>query len=97
MSYNMRGNCWHCGAELGERDYSRESICPSCGRQTHVCLNCRYHDAARPNACAEPVADPVSDKARANFCGYFEARAQSGSGAGDDQALRQAADELFDL
>lgn len=96
MSYNMQGNCWHCGQALQERDYAREGACPGCGRPTHVCYNCRFHDPARPNACAEPVADPVSDKARANFCGYFEARAQSGRG-GDDQTLRQAAEDLFDL
>ena len=97
MSYNMRGNCWHCGATLEERDYARESACPACGRQTHVCRNCRYHDPARPNACVEPVADPVADKTRANFCGYFEGRCQDAAADGDDEALRQAAEELFKL
>ncbi len=97
MSYNMRGNCWHCGAALEERDYAREPTCPACGRQTHVCRNCRYHDPARPNACVEPVADPVADKTRANFCGYFEGRCQDAAADGDDEALRQAAEELFKL
>ena len=98
MTYNMRGNCWHCGQSLEERDYAREGTCPKCGRQTHVCRNCRYYDTSRPNACSEPIADPVPDKMRANFCGYFEAREQAAaSGHGPDDALRQAADDLFDL
>lgn len=97
MPYNMHGNCWHCGQSLTERDYAREANCPGCGRPTHVCRNCRYYDTGRPNACAEPVADPIADKTRANFCGYFEALAQTASGSGDDDALRQAADDLFDL
>lgn len=97
MSYNMQGTCWHCGQSLAERDYAREGSCPGCGRPTHVCRNCRYYDASRSNACAEPVADPVTDKTRANFCGYFEARHQAAAGRADDDALRQAADDLFDL
>jgi predicted RNA-binding Zn-ribbon protein involved in translation (DUF1610 family) len=98
MSYNMHGNCWHCGQELQERDYARESLCPGCGRPTHVCRNCKYYDPGRPNACAEPVADPVGEKTRANFCGYFEAREQQGApGGASDEALRQAADDLFEL
>lgn len=96
MPYNMCGNCWHCGQSLSERDYAREGNCPGCGRPTHVCRNCRYFDTRKSNACAEPVADPVTDKTRANFCGYFEARAQAPS-ATDEDALRQAADDLFDL
>lgn len=97
MPYNMRGNCWNCGHALEERDYARESLCPQCGRATHVCRNCRYYDTARPNACAEPVADPVADKTRANFCGYFEADERRAASKSSDEALRQAADDLFDL
>lgn len=98
MPYNMHGNCWHCGAALQEPDYSRESLCPGCNKPTHVCRNCRFYKTSAPNACSEPVADPVSDKTRANFCGYFEAVEQN-AGPADSNAddLRQAAEDLFDL
>jgi hypothetical protein len=33
---------------------------------------CRFFDPRKANQCAEPVADPVQNKERANFCGYFE-------------------------
>lgn len=33
---------------------------------------CRFYDPRLADACGEPVADPVADKARANFCGYFQ-------------------------
>ncbi len=33
---------------------------------------CRFYDTRKANSCAEPVADEVGDKERANFCGYFE-------------------------
>lgn len=33
---------------------------------------CRFYDVSKAKHCAEPVAEPVADKQRANFCGYFE-------------------------
>lgn len=33
---------------------------------------CRFYDTRKAKSCAEPVADEVQDKDRANFCGYFE-------------------------
>lgn len=35
------------------------------------CLNCRFHDIASYNDCAEPSAERVLEKDRANFCDYF--------------------------
>jgi hypothetical protein len=43
------------------------------------------------------VADPVSDKQRANFCGYFEPIEQKADSAEDGSDLRQAAEDLFKL
>jgi hypothetical protein len=97
MHYPVLGRCWHCGAELTDLDYAREGTCPGCRKSTHCCRNCRWYAPARPNACAEPVADPVTEKERANFCGYFDASfpAEAGSAAPDADALRQAAEDLF--
>ena len=36
---------------------------------------CRFYDTRKAKSCAEPVADEVQDKQRANFCGYFVAAA----------------------
>ncbi len=51
---------------------------------------CRFYDTTKAKQCAEPVADPVSDKARANFCGYFE------PAAGRFQAPGTAANQALD-
>lgn len=94
MPAEIIGNCWHCGADLRAADYGREAACLVCGKPTHCCRNCRFYQRGRPNDCFEPMAEPVSDKQRANFCGYFEPTAsptRSDSNTGDD-ALRQAAD-----
>lgn len=97
MARDPEGVCWHCGHTLVAVDYQREGECPQCRRQTHVCRNCRFFEPGRPNDCQEPVADPVSDKQRANFCGYFEPSADAYRAAADPERLRAAADDLFDL
>ena len=33
---------------------------------------CAFYDTSVAKSCREPVADEVRDKARANFCGYFQ-------------------------
>jgi len=43
------------------------------------------------------MADPVGDKVRANFCGYFEAGQPAAGATADAAAQRHAADDLFDL
>ena len=97
MDRETVGNCWHCGVELGKLDYGRETNCSGCGKPTRVCRNCRWYDPGKANQCMEPIAEPVKDKIRANYCEFFEARFQSGDGvdAGSTEALRQAAEDLF--
>lgn len=95
MSPNAKGVCWACGAALVAADYGREGECPACGKQTHVCRNCRFFAPGRPADCAEPVAEPVADKQRANFCGYFEPHADTHQAGEDADQLRAAAEDLF--
>lgn len=71
--------CWKCGADISHMAMppGRMDKCESCRADLHVCKLCRFYDRSRANQCQEPVADPVSDKQRANFCGYFEVRADA--------------------
>jgi hypothetical protein len=59
---------------------SRAAICDGCGAELRCCLNCRFHDKSAYNECAEPSAERVLEKDRANFCDCFAPRA-SGVGA----------------
>lgn len=56
---------------------------------------CRFYDLSKAKQCAEPVADPVGDKERANFCGYFEPA--SGRFRAPGTATNQALDALNSL
>ncbi len=97
VSPNAEGTCWSCGNHLETSLYQREGECPQCRKQTHVCRNCRFFAPGRANDCEEPIAEPVKDKDRANFCDYFEPSSDAHQPAADPDALRAAADDLFDL
>ncbi len=66
--------CWKCGGLLTEvlLPLPRHEECPHCRAQLHVCRMCVFFDPAVAQQCREPVAGFVSDKQRANFCGYFQ-------------------------
>lgn len=93
----IRGRCWHCGGPLGVLDFGRECACPACGKSTHCCQNCRHYAPGRANECMEPQVERVIDKARSNFCEWFEPSLdpRQSAAAPDAEALRSAAEALF--
>ena len=54
---------------------------------------CEFFDPGVRRGCREPVAEEVSDRERANFCGYLVPVAGLGPGA-EDTAARAARAEL---
>lgn len=94
-------NCWRCGSALDEvpAPFSRMAECPQCRADLHVCKMCEFFDPGVRQGCREPVADDVSDRERANFCGYFTPIAGAGPRAEDGaaRAARSDLDALFGL
>jgi hypothetical protein len=82
--------CWKCGAEVRDEPLplSRMAECPACRAQLHVCRMCAFFDSSVANSCREPVADPVTDKERANFCGYLQPSTTAWRPADTEQARR---------
>lgn len=66
--------CWKCGAAITDTPFplGRTSVCRSCDAELHVCKLCEFFDTTVANQCREPIAELVTDKARANFCDYFQ-------------------------
>ena len=92
-------DCWKCGAPLVDLPLpvGRSEYCRACRAEVHVCRMCRFYDLSKAKQCAEPVADPVLSKERANYCAYFEpvtGRFRRGDPAAD--SARTALDALFD-
>lgn len=70
--------CHACSADLELEDpIGRSARCPRCGGDLRCCLNCRFHDISSYNDCAEPSAERVLEKDRANFCDYFSANSEA--------------------
>jgi hypothetical protein len=96
LTHGCGVRCHGCGAERelapGERIGFRES-CDACGRDLHVCLNCRFHDPTAYNECREPNTERVADRDRANRCEYF---APGGAGAASDDSARESAKSQLD-
>lgn len=90
--------CWKCGAAVVDQPLplGRYAECALCHADLHVCRLCEFYDPRVSGQCREPVADEVRDKARANFCGYFQARPGAYSPGDEDGARARAAlDNLF--
>ena len=93
--------CWKCGAALADVlvPFARVAECPACRADLHVCRMCVFFDPGVRRGCKEPVADEVTDRERANFCGYFTPEPGLGPGMEDGaaQAARAELDSLFSL
>lgn len=67
-----------------------------CRASLHVCRMCLFYDTKLAKSSREPIAEPVQDKTRANFCGYFQpnpARGNASQKPAND--ARAAAEALF--
>ena len=73
MSRTINIKCWRCGSNNPDQPLPvpRAASCDSCNADLHVCCQCEYFDKSKANACAEPIADVVQQKERANFCDHF--------------------------
>jgi hypothetical protein len=90
--------CHACGREFplgaGVRVGFRDT-CDDCGVDLHVCLGCAHHDEGAYNECAEPSAERVLDKERANRCDYFTPAARAAGHEADQAKARAEIERLF--
>jgi hypothetical protein len=64
--------CQACSTVVELEDpIGRSTRCARCGADLRCCLNCRFYDLSSYNECAEPSAERILEKDRANFCDYF--------------------------
>lgn len=88
--------CALCSREVViDKFFSRKSVCPKCGGDLHICLNCRFYSATSHNKCLEPKAEFQRTRDRANFCDYFAFRQGSASGSAPEKS--DAMKKLNDL
>ena len=85
--------CHSCGATGVPADpVPRDATCTLCGADLRCCCNCRHWDVRCNNECKETEAEPVPDKARRNFCEWFDySSAPFAGAAGTDRAAEARA------
>ena len=92
--------CGLCGHVLDHNtEVHRSSLCPSCGRELKICLNCRFYKQGAHWDCLETIPEPVAEKDRANFCDYFRFRESADKGkptAGKAERARDGFRQLFE-
>lgn len=54
-----------------DKFFSRKALCPGCGGDLHICLNCKFYSETSHNKCLEPKAEFQRTRDKANFCDYF--------------------------
>ena len=91
----MSLSCYRCGESLEHLSLpiARLDLCPACGVELHVCRMCRHYAPSAPTGCDEEDAIEVHEKARANFCDYFEPSAEAFDGR--EQAAEEKAREAL--
>jgi len=78
--------CFKCKTPVNLEQITRRDECLQCKSDLHVCLNCEFYEKGRANACREPLAEPVKEKERANFCDYFRFKEQGRQKSGKTEA-----------
>jgi len=85
--------CSHCKKEVDtDRFFTRKSVCPKCGNDLHVCLNCRFYAESAHNKCLEPKTELQRTRDKGNFCDYFVFRESSASSQNKEDALKKLND-----
>jgi hypothetical protein len=88
--------CAFCNAEVEVIDrVGRLDECPSCKRDLHACLQCRFYDRGSHNQCRESQSGYVADKERANFCEFFVFGRDAAGERTDTAAAKKKLDGLF--
>jgi len=74
----------------------RSSVCPKCGKDLRVCLNCVFYGPGAHWGCRENIPEAVRDKDRANFCDYFRFRKDGPSDQERKGSKKESARDAFD-
>jgi hypothetical protein len=95
--------CSYCGSPLlADRKPGFNEVCELCGKDLHVCLNCRFFSKEARWECSETVDEHVLDKGHRNHCDWYEnsptllrpGAGRAGERKSADQARRDL-DRLF--
>ncbi len=94
---DIKLSCFECKNQMSFIDHiSRRDECSNCGADVYCCKNCEFYDPKVYNECRETSAEPVREKNRSNFCGFFKPRTGDAKAqVSERDKLLNAAESLF--
>jgi hypothetical protein len=96
MMVNMKV-CHFCGQKIDDNlAIYRSTLCPFCGKDLKICLNCEFYSPGVHWDCRESITDPVAEKDKANFCDYFCFKKSADFGLGTETE-KKAKEDFFKL
>lgn len=64
--------CHHCHSLVDPLlIVGTHTLCPTCERPLHSCVNCRFYSPGSYHDCLEGVDELIEEKKEANFCDFF--------------------------
>ena len=85
--------CAFCHKEISETKIHIRDECPACGRDLHICLNCRFYDVNAYRQCRDSIMELVQDKEKANFCDFFlAAKSSAAEGVSESESFKKLHD-----
>ena len=71
--------CWRCGASLKDipKPFVRLAQCKTCAADLHVCRLCKFYNPKFFEKCDHELAEAAREVDVANFCQYFQPKADA--------------------
>ncbi len=64
--------CHHCHTSIDVMtSIGYSTLCPTCSKSLHSCVNCRFYHPGIYHDCLEGVEEYIEDKVEANYCDSF--------------------------
>jgi hypothetical protein len=73
------------------------TLCPTCSKSLHSCVNCRFYSPGIYHDCLEGVEEYIEDKMEANYCDSFMLGEDSKEEAKRKEQAKARAEAFFNF
>lgn len=90
--------CHHCHTPFDTMtSIGYSTLCPTCSKSLHSCVNCRFYSPGIYHDCLEGVEEYIEDKMEANYCDSFMLGEDSKEEAKRKEQAKARAEAFFNF
>lgn len=90
--------CHHCHTPIDAMtSIGYATLCPTCSKSLHSCVNCRFYSPGIYHDCLEGVEEYIEDKMEANYCDSFMLGEDSKEEAKRKEQAKARAEAFFNF